>query len=47
MNDDIVRKIYTNGKMKTVSLPDEWGISGKYVKFEIIDDKELRIKIID
>jgi len=46
MTVDIVRKIYTNGKFKTISLPDEWGESGKYAKFEIINDKELRLVLV-
>lgn len=46
MAEDIVRKISKNGENKFVFLPREWGELGKYVKFEILSDKELIMRIV-
>lgn len=43
---DVVRKIHKNGKFKQVTLPDNWGKIGKYVKFEIINETELKMMLL-
>ncbi len=39
---DVVRKIYKNDKIKAISLPDGFGDVGKFVKWEIINEKEIK-----
>ena len=42
-----IRKIGINGTTKTITLPKNWGKAGEYVKIILIDDKTIRISIID
>lgn len=44
--EDAIRKISKNGDNKYIFLPKNWGILGKYVRIEILNENELKVTII-